>query len=190
MREIRLLICRRGKVATFSRTTLDDFLIQVNSSTTAQDKGKALEDLIIYIFDKVPGITDYVRNQFHASGAEEIDVLFVNNKSNPKGFYFLPEFFLVECKNWSNSVGSRDVSWFKDKIEERGYGFGIIVAANGITGDATDLTHAHQIVFRALSRGIRIVVLEINELENLESTEELVELIKKKIMKLLTMGRF
>ena len=53
---------------------------------------------------------------------------------------------IIECKNWSNPVGSMEVSWFITKIRDRGLDFGVLVAANGVTGDARDKTAAHHVV--------------------------------------------
>ena len=34
---------------------------------------------------------------------------------------------LIECKNWTNRVGSAEVNWFDAKLRNRGLTFGILV---------------------------------------------------------------
>jgi hypothetical protein len=108
-------------------------------------KGKALEDLIYYIFEKVPGIPFIERNQQNVFQTEEIDLAFWNDKTI-NGLHFLPNIILVECKNWSRAVDTDAVSYFKNKIDERGLDFGVLVAANGITGDPNILSRANFIL--------------------------------------------
>jgi glycine cleavage system regulatory protein len=49
------------------------------------------------------------------------------------------------------------------KIEQRGERFGILLAMNGITGDAADLTEAHKIVANFLPKRIRMIVITKDE---------------------------
>ena len=49
----------------------------LNAATTAE-RGRALEDLICYLFDLVPGITITHRNAMNAFANEEIDVALFN----------------------------------------------------------------------------------------------------------------
>src|SRR4051812_4084580 len=113
----------------------------LNGDTTAT-KGKALEDLVCYLFDLVPGISITHRNELNAFDTEEIDVA-VWNDGDPSGLSFLPNIILIECKNWSARVSSAEVSWFDYKLRSRGLDFGILIAARGITGNVADLTAAH-----------------------------------------------
>lgn len=156
-------------------------------ATTTTAQGNALEDLVCYLFGLVPGITISQRNVMNAFSTEEIDVAFWN-EAPPDGFHFFPNVILVECKNWSSRVGSNEVSWFDSKLRSRGLDFGILIAAKGITGDATDLTNAHSIVARALAEKRRLIVLKTSELLTLNNTDELLLLIKRKLCELAVMG--
>ena len=74
------------------------------------------------------------------------------------------------------------------KLRSRGLDFGILVARNGITGDAADLTAAHSIVAGALREGRRLVVITTRELIESEDTTALVSLVKEKLCDLVVRG--
>ncbi|MEQ1772295.1 MAG: restriction endonuclease, partial [Burkholderiales bacterium] len=132
-------------MAAISQVTVGGYVQAGANGATTVDKGRALEDLICYVFSQVPGISITKRNEMNVFHTEEIDVALWND-CEADGLFFLPNIILVECKNWSNSVGSSEVNWFDTKLRNRGLNFGVLVATNGITGDANDLTAAHSIV--------------------------------------------
>jgi hypothetical protein len=158
----------------------------LNGNTTAE-KGKALENLVCYLFDLVPGISITHRNELNAFETEEIDVA-VWNDGDPDGLFFLPNIILIECKNWSARVSSAEVGWFDHKLRSRGLDFGILIAARGITGNAADLTAAHSVVANALRDRRRFLVITTDELLALPSTESLAHLIKQKLCDLAVKG--
>jgi len=158
----------------------------LNGNTTAE-RGKALEDLVCYLFDMVPGVSITHRNELNAFDTEEIDVA-VWNDGDPEGLFFLPNIILIECKNWSVHVSSAEVSWFDNKLRSRELDFGILIAAHGITGNPADLTAAHSIVANALRDRRRFLVITTDELLSLPSTEALARLIKQKLCDLAVKG--
>lgn len=170
-------------MARYSRTRIRQLFLRGDVANTTTEKGRVLEELICYIFERVPGIPITERNQLNVFQTEEVDVAFWNDK-NVKGFHFLPYIILVECKNWSNAVGSVEVAYFLKKLENKGLDFGILVATNGLTGSTHDFTRANFEVSIALARGIRLIVLTREEIERLHTTKELVLLVKKKLCKL------
>lgn len=91
---------------------------------------------------------------------------------------------LIECKNWSKPVSSMEVAWFIMKVWGRGQRFGILVAANGITGNARDLNRARQLIARALSQGTSILVITRSEILALANSDDLVRLLKTKLTQL------
>ena len=74
------------------------------------------------------------------------------------------------------------------KLRNRGLNFGVLVATNGITGNAEDLTAAHSIVAAALREGRRLVVVRTQELLALTDSLEFVRLIKEKLCDLAVRG--
>src|SRR5579864_4839579 len=95
-------------------------LILTVMANTNYHKGKALEDLICFLFEAVPGIMTR-RNKKNIFETEEVDV-FLWNEFFPGGLPSpaFPPHILVECKNWSEKVSSREVSWFDTKLRDRG----------------------------------------------------------------------
>lgn len=174
-------------MARFSANRIRSLLQMCNSPSTTTDQGKALEDLICYIFKRLPGIEVAKRNTLNAFATEEIDVAFWNSRQG-NGLYFLPNIILVECKNWSHPVGSKEVGYFVLRLQNRGMDHGILVAANGITGTMEDRNRAHYEIAMALGKGLHILVVTRAELEVLTETSQLVRLLKEKLCELAVSG--
>jgi hypothetical protein len=150
-------------------------------------KGRALEDLVVYLFSKVPGLILTARNSTNAFDSEELEIAFWNERKR-NGLHFLPDVVLVECKNWSTPVGVTDVGHFDGKIRRRGLEYGILVAVNGVTGDQTALTAAQHIIYSSLQEGRKILVITRQEIESLQNTNDLILLLKQKITALYVEG--
>lgn len=174
-------------MAAITQNTVQGFIDAGANAATTAEQGRALEDLICYVFDLIPGISITKRNEMNAFQTEEIDVALWND-GHPEGLFFLPNIILVECKNWSRAVGSEEVNWFDSKLRNRGLNFGVLVATNGITGNAQDLTAAHAVVAAALREGRRLVVLRTRELVAMTDSAELVHLVKEKLCELAVRG--
>jgi Restriction endonuclease len=172
---------------TIVTATLQAYIDAGRNGNSNAEQGKALEDLICYVMSLVPGVAITHRNELNVFATEEIDVA-VWNDGAADGLPFLPHIILVECKNWSNAVGSNEVNWFDTKLRNRGLNFGVLVTTLGITGQAADLTAAHAIVAAALREGRRLVILTTDELLATGSTEALVLLIKRKLCDLAVKG--
>lgn len=158
----------------------------INAATTAE-QGRAFEDMLCYLFGRVPGVSITRRNVLNAFETEEIDVA-LWNEAYRDGLFFLPNIILVECKNWSNRISSIEVNWFAPKLRNRGLDFGILVSPRGITGDPQDVTAAHSIVAAALRERRRFVVVTTNELLGLADTDALALLLKEKLCDLAVKG--
>jgi hypothetical protein len=89
---------------------VQDYFVRGTTAATTTDQGRALEDLVCYLFEAVPGIAVTERNVVNAFGTEEIDVAFWNDQPR-RGLWFLPTALLVECKNWSRPVGSDEIAY-------------------------------------------------------------------------------
>jgi hypothetical protein len=174
-------------MALILAATIQAYLDAGQNGNTTAEKGRILEDLICYVLGQVPGVVITHRNELNVFDTEEIDVAIWNDCA-PDGLFFLPNIVLIECKNWSNRVGSAELSWFDAKLRNRGLAFGILVTTLGITGQAADVTTAHAIVAAALREGRRLIVITTDELLAVGSTEALVRLIKLKICDLAVKG--
>lgn len=104
----------------------------VDAESDANKKGKLLEDLMDMVFRTIPGfshVSTRRRNEL-----EEIDLI-IRNESSDSFWIKTSAYLLVECKNWSSSVGVEEYRSFLHKIERR-YGrckLGFFVAPGGFT---------------------------------------------------------
>ncbi|MFC4478585.1 restriction endonuclease [Flavobacterium chungangensis] len=175
-------------MANYSVRTLAGHFQGCDHGVTNQIKGKAFEDLACYLFETIPGVSIAMRNQMNAYHNEEIDVA-IWNDNHKNGLNFLPNVILIECKNWSTPVSSIEVNWFCQKLASKGLDFGILIANNGITGNAADLTAAHNTIAFHLAQKRRIIVITRAEIDALTNTAQMIKLIKEKICLLAVSGR-
>jgi hypothetical protein len=167
--------------------TLEGFIAAGTNAGTTAERGKALEDMICYLFGLVPGVAITHRNEMNPFNTEEIDVA-LWNEQDAEGFHFLPNVILIESKNWSNPVSSIEVNWFDTKLRNRGLDFGILISPRGVTGDAGEMTAAHQIIGAALKEKRKFIVLTTDELVALQDTDALGRLVKTKLCELAVKG--
>jgi len=174
-------------MARVSAPQLARLLHACDDADTTAAKGHALEDLVCYLFTRVPGISIARRNQTNVFHSEEIDVALFNEKHR-LGLAFLPHLILIECKNWSQPLGSADLAWFDHKLRQRGLSFGVLVAMEGITGDAEQKTAAQQVIATALAEQRQVAVITRADIELLTHARELITLLKLKLCDLTVAG--
>jgi hypothetical protein len=160
---------------------------QSQAAATSAAKGRALEDFVCALFQNVPGIEIIERNSLNAFETEELDVVLWNGQPRA-GLHFLPSLVLIECKNWNTPIGSQEISYFAARLRQRSCDHGILVATNGITGVAPDLTAAHFQLATALASGVRILVFTLDELRALTTSAELCIACKRKLCQLVVTG--
>jgi len=178
---------RANALAPISQARLQAAIARVNAAATVNEKGRALEDFICFLFPRIPGIEIAERNALNTFQTEEVDVALWNARDG-RGLYFLPHLLLTEAKNWSNPCGSQEVAYFVNRLHHRGCDHGILLATSGITGVAGDLTHAHFEIATALANGIRVLVVTPGEIQGLTNTDALVNLLKRKLCQLVVSG--
>jgi hypothetical protein len=175
-------------VAPISHRRVHEAFARGDGAPTPYEKGQALEDLLAYAFQKYQGVRLVDRNVHVANGSEEIDLVFWNDRL-PRGLPFLSNVLMFECKNWTAAVGSDAVVYFANKIRTRHLEYGFLIAANGVTGDADDLTAAHQHLHNFLVQdNTKIIIIDRAELCGMRSTQELAALIQKKIARIILRG--
>lgn len=174
-------------MTAIDRRRVTKLLAEGDNATTTTARGRALEELVVYLFELVPGVSVTARNALNAFQAEEIDVAFWN-EGDPAGLRMFDHILLVECKNWATPAGYAELALFNDKLTSRGRPMGIFVAAAGITGKAAGLTAAHEVLAKALMQGREIMVLTRREIVGLEDTDDLVRLLKRKRAQLAVSG--
>jgi hypothetical protein len=172
----------------YNLAVIQGYLAIVDNPPGNAEKGKALEDLACYLFSGIPGIKVTARNEMNTFATEEIDVA-CKNENDPAGLGALADFFLVECKGWRDAVNSEQVSWFLTKIRHRGVRFGVLIAANGITGEPEHLSRANFLVAVEMATfGIKMVIVTRAEIEALTSGEDFAQLIIQKVCTLHASG--
>ncbi len=101
-----------------------------------------------------------------------------------------PTALLVECKNWDDPVGVTAVTDFIFKLMAKYVDLGIIVAANGITGDKQQLTAAYQRIAIAQSKGHRVLILTLEDLKAVKTTGDFESLLINKFLEAVGSGKF
>ncbi len=171
-------------MARYSQTKIIRLLDESDNAPNTAVKGAKLEELVRYLFCKVPRVTFYGSNILDGVRAHELDVVF-NNDTRHSDLYFLDHAIITECKNTGHRTSSAQVGWFVRKLQDRVSTTGILITLSGITGEADGLNNAHSEIINALIRdGIRILVIRRADILAFRETNDLVGLLQRKIMKL------
>lgn len=171
-------------MARYSNQHIRKLLQDSDDAPTADEKGDILEQLTVYLFDKVPGVRFHKKNVLDGVRAHELDVVFKNDK-RVSDLYFLDFVIITECKNTASRLGSAGVRWFIDKLRDCGVSTGILISLSGITGVADGVSNAHSEVINAVIRDkVSVLLLSREEIEVLTNTDELVNLLQDKILAL------
>jgi Restriction endonuclease len=162
--------------------------VGLDKSQTTKTRGDALEDLICYLLCELPGVK-VLRNARDPFHSQEIDVTVANAQASLWMGIF-PGAMLVECKNWDSPVGVTAVTDFIFKLMAKYVEVGIIVAANGITGDQAEMTAAYQRISIAQSKGHRVLVITLEDLRNIRTTDDFEGLLIDCFLRAVGRGRF
>jgi hypothetical protein len=93
-----------------------ELVARVDAAESAADKGSSLELLMEALFAQVPGFLIFQRNL--RTETEELDLVIMNGSSDPI-FSKEESIIIVECKNWTASVGRPNFSALMDKMGQR-----------------------------------------------------------------------
>lgn len=167
-------------MTTFDADEVRSYMDAARTGANTDAQGKAYEALAAYLFGTIPGCITQ-RDGITVFRSEQIDVAVCNSKHN-NGLFPLPHVILIECKNWSSPVDSSTVGYFINILRNKKVETGILIAANGITGDPSDLTNAYSLGMSALSDGIKLVIITSDDIEKLTCTEDLVKLVISRFM--------
>ncbi len=155
-------------------------LLEGDIATVTREVGAALEDVVAWTLCSLPGVRVLHRDFVNRANSTEID-LFLFNNPRLSPIEFLPQFVIVECKNWRDRVNSATIRDFITKVRSARQEVGILVAANGVTGDAADQTAANDDIRLAFDQdGTKILVLTRGEIEQFRSPREIVLLLEEK----------
>jgi len=171
---------------TLQPAVIRRYLADAGAAAASDAKGKLYEELVRYLFEAVPGCIAE-RNLTNVFRTEQIDVA-VGNARPGDGLWLLPHVILVECKHWDKPVDSSTVGYFMNILAGRGIELGVLVAANGITGDRDDLTSAHALGLHGSPRTVKVVVITTEDIASLQSVDDLVELLHRRYLRSFATG--
>ncbi len=170
-------------MVAIDQQTVINQLAAGDEGNTAQ-KGAALENVVEQTLCLFDGVGLIHRNVEDLPGSLEIDLVLYNHQVKGSGLPFLPPLLFVECKNWNSPVNTATLRAFTSKIHGMRLKFGLLVAANGITGNANDVTAAHAHLRDTFKQDEEIIlVITRAELCGVASTEELGALLREKFGK-------
>lgn len=144
-------------------------------------KGKLFENVISDLLELVPGLKIVGRNV--NSGIEEIDLMFQND-SSLRIWKEFDRMIFVECKNWSESVGSNEIRNFEGKLRNFWLHAGIFVAINGFTGRRGESGAIGQNRIRFKQEGFKIILLNGNDLNEILRSQDTSEKVNEKWLNL------
>ena len=107
-----------------------DLLERAKQVETNDEKKKTLENLSEYLFASIKYF-DVLPSR--RTSKAEIDRIIRNYSDHPL-LLDLGLYILIECKNWSDSVGAPILRDFTAKVEDHRCSSGILLSKNGITG--------------------------------------------------------
>jgi hypothetical protein len=155
-------------------------LVEGDNTDVTEEIGAALEDVVGWTLCALPGVRILHRDFVNRMGSAELD-LFLFNSPRESPIEFLPQFLVVECKNWRVNVNSATVRDFVGKVRSTKQKVGILVAANGVTGDPEEQTRANDVIREAYdAEEIKILVLTRTEIEAFRSEDDVVRLFEEK----------
>jgi hypothetical protein len=137
----------------------------METATTNEIKGDSLETIASYLFLLIPG---WIPRRNLRNEAFETDIV-VRNYS-PTADLMADIFgrdFIVECKNWKDPIGVKDLGYFLLRMSLTHAKFGVLFSRQGITGN--DTTDAKSLLKRAFHESNSIcVVVTLEDLRDLE----------------------
>lgn len=124
-----------ARLSGWGTEPLDALVEKVSTGTTADDKGRSLEELASRLFEQVPGFSVGGRIR---TATEEIDISIINDASEAR-LRREAALILAECKNWSSKCGKDELVVFREKMENRNRRctLGFLISWNGFTGTVT-----------------------------------------------------
>lgn len=148
-------VIRRRLANAKARALLD----ALPNARTADEKGRALEMVLDAVITGDEQLQIVERR--YSTGDEEIDLLVKNNVERPFWLALNSPLIFFECKNWSGSVGSKEVRAFEGNLLNHAAicRVGVLVAANGYSSEAFDQV-------KRASRDRVLVLITLADLES------------------------
>lgn len=166
----------------YSQIEIRTRLEQLTVERSADRKGDGLECLVAELFEAVEGMAVVGRNVFNRNRSREIDIA-LKIDTRKSDFYFLEHLVAVECKYTKKPTDSMEVNWFANKIKSLGMTTGLLFAMGSISGSGEQYAY-HEIIEARKMFGVRILVVNKNELLSLTNSEQFASMLDDKLMAL------
>lgn len=129
---------RPDLASQFAKVRVRSLLQELESSNNSTEKGKLLEEILSLIFESHPSFK--VKDRRYNTGDEEIDLLVKNNSPEPFWIALQSPLLFVECKNWGQRVGAKEIRDFEVKLQNHRplVSRGFIVSTNGFSRECFD----------------------------------------------------
>jgi hypothetical protein len=155
-------------------------LSETKVAQTNDEKKKSLERLAKLLFEGIAFLSFKYSNLRTASS--EIDLVFrYRGYQETTVFDELGSYFLVECKNWKDSVGAKHVRDFIGKMQSSRVRLGVLVAPKGVTGDGDSADALREIHKTYDKDGLYVVVIAEEHLESVKMGGDFYELLEYEI---------
>lgn len=118
-----------ARLSGWGSASLDHLVDAVGRATSADEKGRTLEELCSRLFSSVHGftVTGRIRTE-----TEEIDISVLNDSAEPR-LRREGAIILAECKNWTTKCGKDEFVLFHEKLDNRNKrcSLGVLISWNG-----------------------------------------------------------
>lgn len=91
-----------------------ELVLKCESSENSYEKGRHLEELVEFLFTE-SSMFELVSKRY-ITGDEEIDLVMKNQDNEPFWLALSSPLVFIECKNWSSSVGTKELRDFEGKM--------------------------------------------------------------------------
>lgn len=155
----------------------DEYLCAVVEAETPNEKGDRLEEAAEHLIEAVHHFSITDRKLRTVTG--EIDLV-VENSSHQPAVNCHSRYFLVECKNWDETVGAKALRDFAGKLNSAKCNLGIIFARNGVSGSENE--NAMGVINDAFKDdGTTIVVFTWRDLLDIREGKSFYQILEQKI---------
>lgn len=166
-----------------NRRTFSSAFKSVSRANTNDQKKRSLEWLAVILFEAM--LFTYVKKTNTLTVSSEIDlVIGIHTQKAIGPFTELGDCFLVECKNWSVSVGAAQVRDFIGKLNSTQRKMGVLLAKNGISGSGSDCCEKDAVreIRRAFDKdGLYVLVISLEDLGEVFKGANFCDILERKI---------
>lgn len=163
-----------------TRGTLIGLIESVESAETNQAKGRSLEELAQFLFDRTSSLYCKYRNL--QTRSSEIDLVIEYDRSTEviPLFEELGRYCLVECKNWSKPVGVGPLRDFLGKLDKCKIKLGVIFSKNGVTGVDAGADALREIQSRFDRDGVFVLVFSLEDIRRVSDGRTFLKALDEK----------